>query len=43
MLANGVSLFREKFSDRILKAINRISGIIILAFGIIALITGFKN
>ncbi|EAW38881.1 LysE family translocator [Lyngbya sp. PCC 8106] len=43
LLASGVSLFREKFSDRILKIINRISGIIILAFGIIALVTGFKS
>ncbi|WP_413166094.1 LysE family translocator [Capilliphycus salinus ALCB114379] len=43
LLASGVSLFREKFSDRILQAVNQVSGIIILAFGIIALVTGIKG
>ncbi|MCG5059750.1 MAG: LysE family translocator [Limnoraphis sp. WC205] len=43
LLASGVSLFREKFSDRTLKAVNQISGVIILGFGIIALVTGIKG
>ncbi len=38
LLANSVSLFREKLSDRILKWINRISGMIILVFGLFALL-----
>jgi arginine exporter protein ArgO len=43
LLASGVSLFREKFSDRTLKAVNQISGVIILGFGMIALVTGIKG
>jgi threonine/homoserine/homoserine lactone efflux protein len=43
LLASGVSLFRDKFSDRTLKAVNQISGVIILGFGIIALVTGIKG
>ncbi|MEL7035516.1 MAG: LysE family transporter [Cyanobacteria bacterium J06592_8] len=43
LLASGVSLFREKFSTQILKVVNRISGIIILAFGLIAVFTGVKG
>ncbi len=43
LLTSGVSRFREKFSDRILKAVNPISGIIILSFGLIALITSLKS
>lgn len=43
LLASGVSLFREKFNTQILKGINRISGIIILVFGMIAIFTGVKG
>ncbi|HLO48786.1 MAG TPA: LysE family translocator, partial [Kamptonema sp.] len=42
LLTSGVSIFRGKFSDRYLVWVNRISGLIILAFGLVSLfIVGF--
>jgi len=37
LLCSGVSLFRSRFNPRRLKWLNRISGLILLGFGIIAL------
>ncbi len=37
LLSGGVSLFREKFSNNAMRWINRISGVIITAFGLVAL------
>jgi threonine/homoserine/homoserine lactone efflux protein len=39
LLSGGVSLFREKLGTRQLRWINRLSGIIILAFGVLALVS----
>jgi threonine/homoserine/homoserine lactone efflux protein len=39
MLSGGVSLFRERFTPNGLQWVNRISGIIILGFGIYALLS----
>lgn len=37
ILVSGVSLFRAKMSDRALKWINQVSGILIFSFGLVAL------
>jgi threonine/homoserine/homoserine lactone efflux protein len=39
ILSSGVTIFRKKFNPRRLRWVNRISGIIITAFGLIALLS----
>jgi len=39
VLSSGVSLFREKFTSSGLRWVNRISGVIITAFGLLALLS----
>jgi threonine/homoserine/homoserine lactone efflux protein len=39
ILSSGVTVFRKKFNPRRLRWVNRISGIIIAAFGLIALLS----
>jgi threonine/homoserine/homoserine lactone efflux protein len=39
MLSGGVGLFRERFSARELQWVNRFSGVIILGFGLVALLS----
>lgn len=41
LLVGLIGLFRDKFGDRALRWVNRISGVIILSFGIIAIVTVF--
>lgn len=38
ILSSGVSLFRERFSLQALRWVNRISGLVILAFGLISIL-----
>ncbi len=42
ILSSGVSLFRNKFNLQTMRWVNRISGIIILGFGLLALISLFQ-
>ncbi len=39
LLSSGVSLFRSKFGPRQLRWVNRLSGVIILSFGVLALLS----
>ncbi|MBX9922879.1 MAG: LysE family translocator [Rhabdochlamydiaceae bacterium] len=39
LLSEGVTLFRKKVSDKIMRWINRVAGMIIVAFGLAALLT----
>jgi threonine/homoserine/homoserine lactone efflux protein len=39
ILSEGVTLFRKKVSEKVMKWINHLAGAIIIAFGIAALIT----
>jgi threonine/homoserine/homoserine lactone efflux protein len=39
LLSSGVNLFRAKFGPRQLRWVNRISGVVILAFGLLALVS----
>ena len=39
LLSEGVTLFRKKVSDKVMRWINRVAGMIIVAFGLAALIT----
>lgn len=39
LLSEGVTLFRKKVSDKVMKWINRVAGAIIIIFGVAALIT----
>jgi threonine/homoserine/homoserine lactone efflux protein len=39
LLSEGVTLFRKKVSDKVMRWINRVAGIIIIGFGIAALTT----
>jgi threonine/homoserine/homoserine lactone efflux protein len=41
ILSSGVSLFRKRFDLRALRWVNRVSGILILGFGVISLL-GFR-
>lgn len=43
LLSEGVTLFRKKVSDKVMRWINRIAGIIIICFGIAALATIVLN
>ncbi len=43
LLTAGVSLARDKLNSHTLKIVNQISGVIILAFGLTALVTGLKR
>lgn len=42
LLSSGTALMRTKFTSRMLKWVNRVSGVIITAFGLLALLS-FKN
>jgi threonine/homoserine/homoserine lactone efflux protein len=42
LLSNGVAVFRSRVNSRWMSAVNRISGAIMLAFGIYSLSTSFK-
>lgn len=39
LLSEGVTLFRKKVSDKVMRWINRVAGMIIIAFGLAALLT----
>jgi threonine/homoserine/homoserine lactone efflux protein len=41
ILSEGVTLFRKKVSEKVMLWINRIAGMLIAAFGIVALLTAF--
>lgn len=43
LLSEGVTLFRKKVSDQVMRWINRLAGIIIICFGIAALSTIFLS
>lgn len=43
LLSEGVTLFRKKVSDQVMRWINRLAGIIIICFGIAALTTIFLS
>jgi arginine exporter protein ArgO len=39
LLSGGVSLFRDRFKARELRWVNRVSGVIITVFGVLALLS----
>jgi arginine exporter protein ArgO len=43
LLSASISLIRHKLSEAVLIGINRFSGVILMAFGIWALISGFME
>jgi arginine exporter protein ArgO len=39
LLSEGVTLFRKKVSGKVMRVINHVAGMIIIAFGALALLT----
>ena len=43
LLSSAIGLFRTRIGPRELRWVNRVSGVILLAFGVFALVTGFRG